>query len=91
MSKKGKKYVEAAKQIEAGKLYSIEEAIELVKKTTTAKFDASVDLVFKLNLDTRHADQQLRGANVLPNVKQREFVLSLKVQRLKKLETLVLT
>ena len=62
MSKKGKKYVEAAKQIEAGKLYSIEEAIELVKKTTTAKFDASVDVVFKLNLDTRHADQQLRGA-----------------------------
>lgn len=67
MSKKGKKYVEAAKQIEAGKLYSIEEAIELVKKTTTAKFDASVDAVFKLNLDTRHADQQLRGAIVLPN------------------------
>ena len=67
MSKKGKKYVEAAKQIEAGKLYSIEEAIELVKKTTTAKFDASVDVVFTLNLDTRHADQQLRGAIVLPN------------------------
>lgn len=67
MSKKGKKYVEAAKQIEAGKLYSIEEAIELVKKTNTAKFDASVDAVFKLNLDTRHADQQLRGAIVLPN------------------------
>ena len=67
MSKKGKKYVEAAKQIEAGKLYSIEEAIELVKKTTTAKFDASVDVAFKLNLDTRHADQQLRGAIVLPN------------------------
>ena len=67
MSKKGKKYVEAAKQIEAGKLYSIEEAIELVKKTNTAKFDSSVDVVFKLNLDTRHADQQLRGAIVLPN------------------------
>ena len=43
------------------------QAIELVKKTTTAKFDASVDVVFKLNLDTRHADQQLRGAIVLPN------------------------
>lgn len=67
MSKKGKKYVEAAKQIEAGKLYSIEEAVELVKKTNIAKFDASVDVVFKLNLDTRHADQQLRGAIVLPN------------------------
>ena len=67
MSKKGKKYVEAAKQIEAGKLYSIEEAIELVKKTNTAKFDASVDLVFNLNINTRHADQQLRGAIVLPN------------------------
>lgn len=67
MSKKGKKYVEAAKQIEAGKLYTIEEAVELVKKTNTTKFDASVDVVFKLNLDTRHADQQLRGAIVLPN------------------------
>ncbi len=67
MAKKGKKYVEAKALIEKGKAYSIEEAIELVKKTSTVKFDATVDVAFKLGLDTRHADQQLRGAVVLPN------------------------
>ncbi|WP_041139893.1 50S ribosomal protein L1 [Beduini massiliensis] len=67
MAKKGKKYVEAKALIEKGKAYSIEEAIELVKKTSTVKFDATVDVAFKLGLDTRHADQQLRGAIVLPN------------------------
>jgi len=66
MAKQGKKYREAAKQIEKGKLYTIEEAVALVKKTSTVKFDASVDVAFKLNLDVRHADQQLRGAVVLP-------------------------
>ncbi len=67
MAKKGKKYVEAKALIEKGTAYSIEEAIELVKKTSTVKFDATVDVAFKLGLDTRHADQQLRGAIVLPN------------------------
>ena len=66
MAKKSKKYVEAQALIEKGKAYSIEEAIELVKKTSTVKFDATVDVAFKLGLDTRHADQQLRGAMVLP-------------------------
>lgn len=66
MAKQGKKYREAAKQIKKGKLYTIEEAVALVKKTSTVKFDASVDVAFKLNLDVRHADQQLRGAVVLP-------------------------
>lgn len=67
MAKKGKKYVEAAKLVEKGKAYPIDEAVALVKKTSITKFDASVDVAFKLNLDTRHADQQLRGAIGLPN------------------------
>ena len=67
MAKKGKKYQEAAALIEKGKAYPIEEAVALVKKTSNVKFDASVDVVFKLGLDTRHADQQLRGAIVLPH------------------------
>ena len=65
--KKGKKYVEAASKIEKGKAYSVSEAVELVKQTATAKFDESVELVIRLNLDTKKADQQLRGATVLPN------------------------
>lgn len=65
--KKGKKYVEAASKIEKGKAYSKEEAVKLVKETSTAKFDESVELVLRLNLDTKKADQQLRGATVLPN------------------------
>ncbi|WP_050637544.1 50S ribosomal protein L1 [Candidatus Stoquefichus sp. SB1] len=67
MAKKGKRYQEAAALIEKGKAYPIEEAVALVKKTSNLKFDASVDVVFKLGLDTRHADQQLRGAVVLPH------------------------
>lgn len=67
MAKKGKRYQKAAALIEKGKAYPIEEAVALVKKTSNLKFDASVDVVFKLGLDTRHADQQLRGAVVLPH------------------------
>ena len=67
MAKKGKRYQEDAALIEKGKAYPIEEAVALVKKTSNVKFDASVDVVFKLGLDTRHADQQLRGAIVLPH------------------------
>lgn len=65
--KKGKKYVEAASKIEKGKSYTIDEAVSLVKQTATAKFDESVELSLRLNLDTKKADQQLRGATVLPN------------------------
>ncbi|MBR3523923.1 MAG: 50S ribosomal protein L1 [Bacilli bacterium] len=65
--KKGKKYLEAASKIEKNKLYTKEEAVKLVKETSTAKFDESVELVLRLNLDTKKADQQLRGATVLPN------------------------
>ena len=67
MAKKSKRYNEAAALIEKGKAYPIDEAVALVKKTSKVNFDASVDAVFRLGLDTRHADQQLRGAVVLPN------------------------
>lgn len=67
MAKKSKKYVEAASKIEKGKLYTKEEAVELVKEVSTSKFDGSVEVAIKLNLDTRKSDQQLRGAIVLPN------------------------
>ena len=67
MAKKSKRYSAAAELIEKGKVYPIEEAIALVKKTSTTKFDASVDVAFRLGLNTKHADQQLRGALVLPN------------------------
>ena len=65
--KKSKKYVEASKKVEKNKLYTKEEAIKLVKETSITKFDSSVEVAIKLNLDTKKADQQLRGAIVLPN------------------------
>ena len=65
--KRGKKYLEAANKIEKGKAYSIEEAVKLLGETKVANFDESVELVLRLNLDTKKADQQLRGATVLPN------------------------
>ena len=65
--RKGKKYLEAAKLVAKSKLYTKEEAIKLVKETSVANFDASVELAMRLNLDTKKAEQQLRGALVLPN------------------------
>ena len=65
--KRGKKYQDAAKQVEADKVYGMGDAIDLVKKIDFAKFDATVEVAFKLNVDTKQADQQLRGAVVLPN------------------------
>lgn len=67
MKKHGKKYLEALKLIEPGKLYTPGEAAELVKKTSTVKFDATVELAVNLGLDVKKADQQLRGAIVLPH------------------------
>lgn len=67
MAKFGKKYMEAAQKIDRSKLYPVDEAVKLAKETNTAKFDASVEVSFKLNVDPRHADQQIRGAIVLPN------------------------
>lgn len=68
MAKKyGKKYIAAAEKVDSDKLYSIDEAAALVKDIDFAKFDATVEISFNLNVDTRQADQQLRGAVVLPN------------------------
>ncbi len=67
MRKRGKKYVEALNKIEKGKAYTKEEAVKLAKETSVSKFVASVELAVRLNLDTKKADQQLRGAIVLPN------------------------
>ena len=67
MRKSGKKYVEASKKIEKNKAYTLEEAVKLVKSTSITKFDSSVEVAIKLNIDTKKADQQLRGSLVLPN------------------------
>ena len=64
---RGKKYKAAAEKVEAGKLYTIDEAAALVKETSTVKFDATVDVSFKLNVDPKQADQQVRGTLILPN------------------------
>ncbi|MCR5113839.1 MAG: 50S ribosomal protein L1 [Acholeplasmatales bacterium] len=65
--KRGKKYVEAAKLVDKTKAYAASEALDLAIKTSTSKFDASVDVVFRLNIDPRKAEQNIRGAIVLPN------------------------
>ena len=65
--KHGKKYNENAKLIEIGKLYDVEEAVAVAIKTGTAKFDETVEIHVRLGVDSRHADQQVRGAVVLPN------------------------
>lgn len=67
MAKKGKKYVEVAKLIERTKAYDVAEAVSLTKKANTAKFDATVEVAFRLGVDPRKNDQQIRGAVVLPN------------------------
>ncbi|MBQ5329704.1 MAG: 50S ribosomal protein L1 [Oscillospiraceae bacterium] len=65
--KHGKKYVESAKLIEAGRLYETNDAMGLVVKAATAKFDETVEVHVRLGVDSRHADQQVRGAVILPN------------------------
>ena len=65
--KHGKKYIEAAKNIERGNLYGKEEGIALVKKTAVAKFDETIEAHIRTGCDGRHADQQIRGAVVLPH------------------------
>ena len=67
MAKRGKKYQEALKLVDRTKKYPIAEAVELLKKTSYAKFDATVEIAFKLNIDPRKAEQNLRGAISLPN------------------------
>ena len=65
--KKGKKYLEALNKVDKSKLYTLDEAVKLVKETSVSKFNSSVEIAVRLNLDTRKSDQQLRGAIVLPS------------------------
>ncbi len=67
MAKRGKNYREAAKQVDENKLYAVKDAIALVKKIDYAKFDATIAVAYRLNVDPKQADQQIRGAIVLPN------------------------
>ena len=65
--KHGKKYEESIKLVDSAKLYDVEEAFDVVVKTATAKFDESVETHIRLGVDSRHADQQVRGVVVLPH------------------------
>ena len=65
--KKGKKYNAALAKVDSTKLYTVEEAVKLVKETSTVKFDATIDVSFNLNVDPRQADQQVRGTLILPH------------------------
>ena len=65
--KRGKKYIEASKEIQRGNLYEVSEAVALVKKTAVAKFDETIEAHIRTGCDGRHADQQIRGAVVLPH------------------------
>ncbi|MDX5474986.1 MAG: 50S ribosomal protein L1 [Bacillaceae bacterium] len=67
MAKKGKKFIEAAKLVDRTVAYSVTDAVELAKKTSIAKFDATVEVAFRLGVDPRKNDQQIRGAVVLPH------------------------
>ena len=67
MTKKSKKYLEALGKVEKGKAYTLDEAVKLVKDTSISKFDGTIEIAVRLNLDTKKNDQQLRGAIVLPH------------------------
>lgn len=67
MKKRGKKYAAIAKLVDKSKAYDIKEAVELVKKTATANFDETIEVSFRLGVDPKHADQNIRGAVVLPH------------------------
>ena len=67
MAKQGKKYVAAAQLVDRNIMYSVTDAIALARKADFTKFNASVEMSFRLNVDPRHADQQIRGAVVLPH------------------------
>ena len=67
MSRNGKKYVEASKKVEKNKAYTLDEAVELVKTTSITKFDGTVEVAIKLNIDAKKSDQQLRGSMKLPH------------------------
>ena len=72
--KRGKKYVEAAKLIDRATLYEATDAVALVKKSAVAKFDETIEAHIRTGCDGRHADQQIRGAVVLPHGTEKKFV-----------------
>ncbi len=67
MAKKGKQYLAALEKVDAEKLYTVEEAVALIKETSFAKFDETIEVAYRLGVDPKKADQQIRGAVVLPN------------------------
>ncbi|HPN60767.1 MAG TPA: 50S ribosomal protein L1, partial [Bacilli bacterium] len=67
MAKRSRKYAEAAKLVDRNVRYNLMDAVDLAKKTSITKFDATVEIAFRLNLDSRKAEQNLRGAIVLPH------------------------
>ena len=91
MAKKSKKYVEALGKIDRTKLYESKEALALVSEIATAKFDETVEAHIKLGVDSRHADQQVRGAIVLPHGtgKTKKVLVFAKGEKLKKQKLLV--
>ncbi len=88
MAKRGKKYVEAAKKIDRQKSYDLTEAVGLVKETAVANFDETIELAFRLGVDPKKADQQIRGAVVLPNGtgKTQKVLVFAKGEKLKEAE-----
>ena len=75
MDKKGKKYQDSFKLVDRTKLYDLDESIELLQETAKANFDETVDLSVRLGVDPKHADQQVRGAVVLPHGTGREVTV----------------
>ena len=67
MAQHGKRYLEAAKKVDSTKFYSVDEAMKLAKETSYANFDATIEVAYNLSVDPKQADQQIRGALVLPN------------------------
>ena len=89
MAKQGKKYLESAKLIDADKAYEPEEAVQILKKTGNAKFDETIEVAFRLGVDPKHADQQLRGAVSLPHGtgKTKRVLVFAKGEKIKEAET----
>ena len=90
---RGKKYQDALKKVDSKKKYAVNDAVQLVKDIDFANFDSTVEVAFKLNVDTKQADQQLRGAVVLPNgtVRIKLLLFSLRETMLRLLRMPVLT
>ena len=88
MAKRGKKFTEAVKLVDSTKLYNVKEAIDLAKKTSTANFDATVEVAFRLGINTKKNDEQVRGAVVLPNGtgKTQKVLVFAKGEKLKEAE-----